>query len=234
MLFSTKHVIGTHVIRTHSLLRFVTLVFALCFSSLSFSHALKVFAYFEGNVIKGSVYFVGGAPAKEANVRLLTRDGQVLGAVVTDQNGEFKTPPVMDTFVQVEADSRDGHIGVWEVTNPKPKAGNMSSGTMSSGTMSSETESSKAMSSKPSSIKTMPDGMALNGQDAASSALTAEALEVMIERAVAAQVAPLREELHRYQNSARLSDILGGLGVIFGLAGGALWLKSRKPNESNE
>jgi nickel transport protein len=46
-----------------------------------------------------------------------------------------------------------------------------------------------------------------------------------LEKVVARQITPLREELAAYQAQLRLRDILGGLGYILGLAGLALWLK---------
>jgi nickel transport protein len=50
----------------------------------------------------------------------------------------------------------------------------------------------------------------------------------MIERAVARQVRPLREELMAAQDQARLHDILGGIGYILGLTGIALWWRARR------
>jgi nickel transport protein len=49
-----------------------------------------------------------------------------------------------------------------------------------------------------------------------------------VERAVARQIRPLREALEAERSRARLHDILGGLGYIAGLAGLALWWRSRK------
>ncbi|WP_229360317.1 hypothetical protein [Ferrimonas sediminicola] len=50
----------------------------------------------------------------------------------------------------------------------------------------------------------------------------------LIEQAVARQVGPLRQELQQAQDRARLSDILGGLGMIFGIAGLAMWWRGRR------
>ncbi|MFC3153440.1 hypothetical protein ACFOEK_20535 [Litoribrevibacter euphylliae] len=198
---------------THSFAFCFTLLFSVFFSSMSFAHALKVFAYLEGDLIKGSVYFVGGAPAKGAEVRLDTPDGQRLQTLVADQEGEFTSAPVTAPLIHVVADSHDGHVGQWIVKN------------------------TRAEIPAESSIKN-PNAQQGNASlvNVTTSGITSDELEAVVERAVAAQVAPLREELHRYQNSARLSDILGGVGVIFGLAGAALWYSSRKSSKhvSNE
>jgi nickel transport protein len=52
-------------------------------------------------------------------------------------------------------------------------------------------------------------------------------LEFMVEQAVARQVKPLREQLTAHQERIRLQDLLGGIGYILGLAGLALWWRSR-------
>jgi hypothetical protein len=53
------------------------------------------------------------------------------------------------------------------------------------------------------------------------------ALEAAIERAVARQIGPLREQLLAAQERVLLRDVLGGLGYILGLTGLALWWTSR-------
>lgn len=184
---------------------FFSFLLSVSFSSMSFAHALKVFAYLEGDVIKGSVYFVGGAPAKGAEVRLETPNDQRLQTLLADQEGEFTSAPVTAPLIHVVADSHDGHVGQWIVKNNR--------------------------AGKPTGASIQIANAGKRDDDeisATTSDITPNELEAIVERAVAAQVAPLREELHRYQNRARLSDILGGVGVIFGLAGVALWFSSRK------
>jgi nickel transport protein len=209
---------------------------SLTFSSISAAHALKVFAYFEGNIVKGSVYFVGGAPAKQALVRLESEDGQPLQQLETDEQGGFISQGVSEVSVTVVADSRDGHIGKWQVTKPvdSQKADSLRSSEKSAGySLISNSLNSNSLNTNPINHRALDDIpvetiVLENSVLENKRGLSAEELEALVERAVASQVAPLREELHRYQNSARLSDILGGLGVIFGLAGAALWWKARK------
>ena len=54
------------------------------------------------------------------------------------------------------------------------------------------------------------------------------ALAAMVEAAVARQVGPLRDELRAHAEGARLADLVGGLGIIFGIAGVVLWWRSRR------
>ncbi|WP_027856773.1 carboxypeptidase-like regulatory domain-containing protein [Marinobacterium jannaschii] len=64
---------------------------------------------------------------------------------------------------------------------------------------------------------------------AAAATASRDNLDQRIEAAVARQVRPLREAIERQQEKARLQDIFGALGYIAGLAGLALWWRSRQP-----
>ncbi|WP_028109256.1 hypothetical protein [Ferrimonas futtsuensis] len=66
------------------------------------------------------------------------------------------------------------------------------------------------------------------GQADEPQALDQQQLLSMIEQAVARQVGPLRQQLQQAEDRARLSDVVGGLGMIFGIAGVAMWWRGRR------
>jgi nickel transport protein len=49
-----------------------------------------------------------------------------------------------------------------------------------------------------------------------------------IEAAVARQIIPLRKQIDAMEERARFSDIMGGLGTIFGLFGIAAWVQAHR------
>jgi nickel transport protein len=49
-----------------------------------------------------------------------------------------------------------------------------------------------------------------------------------IERAVARQVRPLREDALAAREAVQFRDVLGGIGYILGLAGLGLWWRCRR------
>ena len=53
-------------------------------------------------------------------------------------------------------------------------------------------------------------------------------IERRISEAVEKAIRPLRVQLDQRENRARLHDVLGGIGYIFGLAGVALYFKSKR------
>ncbi|PWR22992.1 cobalamin biosynthesis protein CbiM [Zavarzinia aquatilis] len=67
---------------------------------------------------------------------------------------------------------------------------------------------------------TMPTAQALPADTAA--------IEAAVDRAVARQIRPLLEAYDEAEGRVRFNDIVGGIGMIVGLAGAALWASSRR------
>ena len=72
----------------------------------------------------------------------------------------------------------------------------------------------------PPTPASAPD-VALSGGDPA-------ALAALVEQAVARQIRPLVEAQAEAEARLRLADIVGGVGMILGLAGIALWARGRR------
>ncbi|MFZ2871412.1 carboxypeptidase-like regulatory domain-containing protein [Zavarzinia sp.] len=66
-----------------------------------------------------------------------------------------------------------------------------------------------------------PDQAAMPATDTA-------AIEAAVDRAVARQIRPLLEAYDEAEGRLRFNDIMGGIGMIIGLAGAALWATSRR------
>jgi nickel transport protein len=56
-------------------------------------------------------------------------------------------------------------------------------------------------------------------------------MNALVESAVSRQVRPVLERLEAMDGSLQLRDIISGICMIFGLAGIALWIVSRKHND---
>lgn len=78
----------------------------------------------------------------------------------------------------------------------------------------------------------LPDHLPTPGAGSAPGAAPAEGapgnLDRVVEEAVGRAVAPLRRDLARFQERARLQDLIAGFGYIAGLVGLALWVKTRR------
>lgn len=72
----------------------------------------------------------------------------------------------------------------------------------------------------------LPQGAA--AAPAPATAMPAVAVPDQVEAAVARQIIPLRRQIDAMEERARFSDIMGGIGTIFGLFGVAAWLAARR------
>ena len=177
------------------------------FAGPALAHKLKVFARVEGGDIRGTAYFVGGAPASGVEVRVIGPDGSVIARPVPDAEGRFSHRPSGPDDYLVEVDSGDGHVARWKLA-----AGEFAAAAVSAG---------------PTAAADAP-ATGSGGTEAAPPAPEADAdLAALIEAAVARQVGPLRDQVQAYQDEVRLHDVLGGIGYILGLAGLALWWRNR-------
>lgn len=170
-------------------------------SPIAQAHLLKVFAFADGNLITGSAYFVGGAPAAGAGVQVMNADGQLLDSLTPDADGKFSYRATSEEDHVIVADTGDGHLAKWLVTAAE-LTGN--------GGLPSNQDSTAQASSD-------------NAPDPDHSELTA-----MVEAAVARQVRPLREQIIAYEESVRLQDIVGGIGYIAGIFGLAAWWHQKR------
>lgn len=190
------------------------LALGLLVSSPLQAHRLKVFATAEGARIEGTAYFAGGAKAGGAFISVQDARGRELARLKPDAAGSFSYAATRRMDYRLVADTRDGHQASWTVRADELPA---------------------ALPAPADGGKTSPQGATprrdpLPSPASAPAAADSETV-ARVERAVARQVRPLREELEAYGDRVRLHDILGGLGYIAGIAGLGLWWRSRRREE---
>jgi nickel transport protein len=166
------------------------------------AHRIKVFATAEGRTISGRVYFPGGGRAKGVTVAFLAPDGTRLGEAVTDEQGNFtfQTSARCDHDVVVE--TADGHRDSTTVTADELDP----------------TLPARAGAETAAPAEDGPPPAQAPPSD----------LEALVDRAVARHVRPLREQLDSYEERRRLHDILGGIGIIFGICGIAFYFLAKR------
>ena len=169
------------------------------------AHRLRIFATVEGGTIEGYAFFVGGGRPDGAAVRFeragevvrFERAGEVVHATTTDAEGAFAWRPVEPGPITVVVDPGGGHVA--EVTLGAERFGAASSG----------------------------DAAPASAEEAASAHALAPEVEAAIEAAVARQIRPLLEAQAEARSRIRFNDVMGGIGMIVGLAGVALWARTR-------
>ncbi len=188
-------------------LALAVLLLALAAPRPAEAHRLKVFATVEDGRVSGYGFFVGGG--RPAGARVVARDGtgRVLFEGTTDGDGAFAFRP-------------EGVAGDLTITL-----------TVGDGHGASTTIAAARLGAAPAPAPAPAPQPA--GEDPGEAAAPAdpEALRALIEESVAAAVSremrPLLEAYAEAEARVRFNDVVGGVGMIVGLAGVALWARSR-------
>ena len=176
------------------------------------AHKLKVFATAEGDRIEGEAYFVGGAKAAGARIVIADAEGRELNRLMPDAEGHFSYQVSRRMDYLVIADSQDGHQARWTIRADE---------------LAAALPPAEAAEQTPAAMEpAIP--LPSEKPDAKTDGLASAAVVALVERSVARQIRPLREEIEAYGEQVRLRDILGGIGYIVGIAGLGLWWRSRQ------
>lgn len=177
------------------------LILALLAMSPAQAHRLRVFATVEQGEISGYAYFVGGARAKGASV--VFRDGgdRELHRTIADAQGGFRWRPEPPQTIKVVVDAGEGHVG--SITIDRARF---------SGRRAAEEEREES------------EHVAEAGLSSAHRELIESAVDAAMER----HARTLLEKFEAMETRTRFNDVVGGIGMILGLAGAAMWAMARR------
>jgi len=181
----------------------------LCWTPEAHAHKMKLFAAVEGDTITGYAYFPGGGKAKHVKVTVRGPNGEAFGEVTTDDEGAFSFQARSRTDHVLTSESEDGHGATYTVA------------------ASELPESLPGMTVTAGGEVSTPAAAAPPPDNPAQTPPATPPVEV-VERAVAAQIRPLREQLQHYEDLIRFRDVLGGIGYIVGVMGLISFLKTKK------
>jgi nickel transport protein len=194
----------------------VVLGVSLFLSGNAKAHRVNIFAWVEGDTVLVECKYPDGTKVHEGVIRVLDSAGKELLNGKTNDKGEFsfKVPRQDDLTIVLEAGM--GHRADWPLSKQD---------------LAPAGESSKpapAVSPEPAPKAEPPPPAAKEYVPGAASPLPA-GIDQAIEKALDKKLAPVMRMLAEMQEQkVRLTDVLGGLGYIFGLVGIAAYFK-RKP-----
>ncbi|MFN3891846.1 MAG: hypothetical protein ACK4MV_15740 [Beijerinckiaceae bacterium] len=165
------------------------------------AHRLRVFATVEQGEITGYAYFVGGARANGASVVFRDRDERELHRTSADARGAFKWRPEQPQTIRIVVDAGEGHVGSLTIDRAR------FSGRRAEGDPGDEEQAVAAETLLPAQR---------------------DVIEAAVDAAVARHVRPLLEKFEAMETRTRFNDIVGGIGMIIGVAGAAMWALSRR------
>ncbi len=183
------------------------LILFLSFSSIALAHRVNIFAYVEGEAVKGEVYFSDGTPAKGALVTLQPlNSSQILAKTKTDQEGQFSLSlpkGLKEKEVRVVALAEMGHRAEMKLAL-KPEA--------------------PGPQERPliTNQETAP---------AVTASLSEKEIISLVDQELQKELAPIKsllEEILKELQRPSFSEVIGGIGYIFGLFGLIAWAYSRR------
>ena len=165
------------------------------------AHKAVIFAWVEGNTVFTESKFSGGNKAINAHVAVFDRENRKLLDGKTDANGEFsfKVPKLTDIRIVLNAGM--GHKAEWSIPESELR------------------EASVNLGGKKGDGSSQPmDG----------SGLSKEEIKALIEDSLDRKLRPIMRMMAESKTQGpTVTEIVGGIGYIFGLMGVALYFKNR-------
>lgn len=163
-----------------------------------------MFAHVEGNRIVVEGYFSDGKPAAKAQIQVLSPSGERLLSGTADEEGTFSfdVPQVSDLRITLYAGM--GHRAEYTVSE-------------------AELAGAAAASAGASAVA----GSEASGAAAVNNVAPAE-VEAMVRKAVGEALLPVSRGLSELKEQRSFSDIVGGIGFIFGIIGVFFYAKARR------
>lgn len=180
-----------------------------CTSFAVQAHKVIASAYADGALIEGEVGFSNGEMAK-AGTELVVLDpsGDVIATLLLDEEGSFRMTATKRMTHTFQANMGAGHVA--EFTLPAEDL----------------PDDLEAFAGKAAVQEASDENMI--SQEAAVAGVTPAVLTSLINKAVAKQVIPLRRDLAAYKEKKSLTDMLGGIGYIFGLFGIGAYFRAKQ------
>jgi nickel transport protein len=179
---------------------FLTAIILIGSNGPALAHKVIIFAWVEGDTVFTESKFSGGKKAINAPVVIFDKDGKKLLEGKTDNKGEFsfKIPKVTDLKIVLNAAM--GHKAEWMIPE-------------------SEIREAGPIVEKKSAAE--PSGPISVG-------FSKEEVQKIVEDSLDKKLRPIVRMMTESKNTKpSLTEIIGGIGYIFGLMGVALYFKNR-------
>lgn len=188
------------------------------------AHKVTIFAWVEGDTVHSRSKFSGGKCVKHGTVAVYDREENLLLQGETDENGGFSFKIPGKTELKVVLKASMGHSAEWTI----PAEEIQGVGEAPVGTRHEAPPEAEARDQQT------PDE-ARGGTEAplaVTGGLSREAVQKIVDDSLDRKLAPLVGMLaDSLDRGPKMSDVIGGIGYIFGLVGVALYFLNRRENK---
>jgi nickel transport protein len=186
----------------------------------AWAHKVTIFAWVEGDTVYTQSKFSGGKRAKDSTVVVYDKEGNQLLEGKTDDNGEFSFQVPKKTDLKIVLKASMGHLAEWTI--PAEEITGVAQASESSApevSMEAETEETAPLTeAETSQPQPAPTAVGLSRQE----------VQALINESLDRKLAPIVNMLaDAVDPGPTLSEVIGGIGYIFGLVGVALYFSTR-------
>lgn len=206
---------------------------ALSSVSIASAHRVTVFAWVEGGTVHTASQFSRERKVHGGSIEVFdAATGERLLTGRTDDQGEFSFPVpeaarARGSDLRVALKAGEGHAGEWIVPASEymAQAAPARSGPAEAAKSASPANPASSANRDGAGGSSSPDQAA----DPLSRSVDAQALEQAVDRALERRLAPVTRMLaEQAQAGPSVTEIVGGMGWLVGLAGIGAWLSARK------
>jgi len=184
---------------------FIGLHLLLLTSSAAYAHSVYLFAWAEGDTIYTESYFGDDKKVNDGLIIVFDPSGKEILRGKTNEMGEFsfKIPQKTDMRIVLESSMGHGAEYIFKVDE---------------------------FSDTVENTEEKPEIMEPNGSSSSVQDMDTKQIRVMIEEILDSRLKPIARDLAMLQQKRGpgLTEIIGGIGYIFGIMGIVLYFKARK------
>ena len=187
----------------------------------AWAHKVTIFAWVEGDTVHTQSKFSGGKRAKNSTVVVYDKEGNLLLEGKTNENGEFSFKVPKKTDLKVALKASMGHLAEWTIPAEEIKA------------VADITESKMPEAGiQPSTQEAVPSVEAKTSEEApvkTTVGLSRQEIKELIDDSLERKLTPITNMLaDSIDRGPTVTEVIGGIGYIFGLVGVALYFGGRR------
>jgi nickel transport protein len=183
--------------------------FLSCSSVPALAHRVYIYAWVEGNTVSTESYFSGGVKVNNGLVQVLDLNGKKLLEGHTNSKGEYSFQVPEKSGLRIVVNASMGHRGEYVL-----KADELG------GAAAPETRKEQAVN------------VTKTGSES-SQQVDVDQLQKVVQQALDSRLCPIARSIAKLQEEKGpgLTEIVGGIGYIFGIMGLLLYFRSRKKQD---
>ncbi len=181
-------------------------LFLLCSSVPAFAHRVYIYAWVEGNTVFTESYFSGGVKVKNGLIQVFDLNGEKLTEGHTNSKGEYSFQVPGKSGLRIVVNASMGHRGEYLL-----KADEIGGIAASQTNAVQQKHVAKTESSSPAGVDT-------------------DQIRKIVEQTLDSRLRPIARSIAKLQEEKGpgLTEVVGGIGYIFGIMGLLLYFRNRK------